>query len=297
MKRISERDDCPICRTNYVEADYTPNDGYWFECKICGKYEISESAIPGLPMRVHKHHLLQAFIRQENQFERSTPKINTTWESKVEHLRHTSIRQRQDKLLRLFRQRAEFPGEFAAFDVNTDWPLCDSRGAGTAAFLVEDLIGRKLIRTNKTSAMITVEGWDYLDPLSGGAPHTAFVAMSFHPELDQAYQEGILPALRDDCGKTVIRIKEEQFRELITDRIIAEIRRARIVVADMTKQRQNVYFEAGFAMGMDRLVVFTCRRDEEKEIHFDTNQYQHILWDTPADLREQLGNRIKRLGA
>ncbi len=45
-------------------------------------------------------------------------------------------------------------------------------------------------------------------------------------------------------------------------------------------------------MGLGRPVIFTCRNDELNQAHFDTRQYNHIAWDTPAELREKLKRRI-----
>jgi hypothetical protein len=43
---------------------------------------------------------------------------------------------------------------------------------------------------------------------------------------------------------------------------MAEIRRSRFVVADYTGQRNGVYFEAGFGLGLGLVVIPTCRADE-----------------------------------
>ena len=56
--------------------------------------------------------------------------------------------------------------------------------------------------------------------------------------------------------------------------------------------RGGVYFEAGFALGLDKTVFLTCREDRVKAIHFDINHLNRIQWKTPEDLREQLKNSI-----
>ena len=63
-------------------------------------------------------------------------------------------------------------------------------------------------------------------------------------------------------------------------------------MADFTGHRGGVYFEAGFALGLGIPVVWTCKRSDYTGTHFDTRQRQHLLWDTPEDLREQLMNHI-----
>ena len=53
-----------------------------------------------------------------------------------------------------------------------------------------------------------------------------------------------------------------------------------------------MYYEAGFAHGLDLPVIFTCRDDAVETLHFDTEHYNHIVWTTSMDLREGLRNRI-----
>ena len=54
----------------------------------------------------------------------------------------------------------------------------------------------------------------------------------------------------------------------------------------------GVYYEAGFAHGLDIPVIFCCRKDVLEKVHFDTRQYNHIVWEKPEELREKLANRI-----
>ena len=71
------------------------------------------------------------------------------------------------------------------------------------------------------------------------------------------------------------------------------------VVADFTQgddgARGGVYFEAGLAMGRDIPVFFTCRKDCMKSVHFDTRQYNHIVWTDVRQLRKELSDRISAL--
>ena len=54
----------------------------------------------------------------------------------------------------------------------------------------------------------------------------------------------------EDTGFRALRIDMKQFNEKICDHIIAEIRRSRFLIADVTGHRAGVYFEAGYAMGL-----------------------------------------------
>lgn len=123
----------------------------------------------------------------------------------------------------------------------------------------------------------------------------AFVAMWFHDSMNDAYYEGMEPAIRE-AGYEPVRIDNVEHTGQIEDAIIGEIRTSRFVIADLTQgsdgARGGVYYEAGFAKGLGLDVIFTCREDKFKLVHFDTNHQAHILWNGHEDLRNKLRNRI-----
>ena len=119
--------------------------------------------------------------------------------------------------------------------------------------------------------------------------------MWFDDSMNEAWKHGIDPAVRD-TGYEPVRIDRKEHVNKIDDEIVAEIRRARFVVADFTHgdtgARGGVYYEAGFAHGLGIPVIFSCRKDRLEEAHFDTRQYNHIVWETPEELRDRLAKRI-----
>lgn len=115
--------------------------------------------------------------------------------------------------------------------------------------------------------------------------------MSFAKELDPAYDEAIAPALTD-AGWTPVRMDRMHHNERIDDRIVAEIRRAGMVIADFTANRPGVYFEAGLAVGLGLPVIWTVNEADLGAVHFDTRQYNHIVWKKVADFRAQLHDRV-----
>jgi hypothetical protein len=124
-----------------------------------------------------------------------------------------------------------------------------------------------------------------------------FVAMSFDGDLDLAWQDGFFRGIMS-AGYAPMRIDKKDHNNDITDEIIAEIRRSNFVVADLTMHRNGVYFEAGFAMGLDKPVFYTCRDSDMKDTHFDVRQYNCLVWKEPVELASRLSLRIQAvLGA
>jgi nucleoside 2-deoxyribosyltransferase len=136
----------------------------------------------------------------------------------------------------------------------------------------------------------------------------AFVAMWFpdrenEPEeykLMERVYEKIEEALLDrGFENRPFRVDKQQHNEAIPDRIIANIRRSSIVVADVTHSletgmRGGVYYEAGFAMGLGRPVIWTARK--ETGLSFNTQGLNHIMW-SPNDLEQLTSQLVARIEA
>jgi len=115
--------------------------------------------------------------------------------------------------------------------------------------------------------------------------------MSFSSEHAGIYTEGIEPAVVE-AGYDPFCLKGIHTNEDINFRIVAEIRKAQIVVADFTGQKNGVYFEAGFARALGKEVYQTCAQAAKDGLHFDTNHFQHTLWNDHGDLKEGLCEKI-----
>ena len=156
---------------------------------------------------------------------------------------------------------------------------------------------RRLSHTK--SCLLTFEGYARLAEIQETKTDSSrgFMAMWFDQSMDKIWQEGFEPGIRR-AGYEPIRIDQKEHVNKIDDEIIAEIRRAKFVVADFTQgetgARGGVYYEAGFAHGLDIPVIFTCQKDCLKKIHFDIRQYNCIIWerDDLKKLQEDLANRI-----
>ncbi len=116
--------------------------------------------------------------------------------------------------------------------------------------------------------------------------------MWFGPSVQLAYEVGITPAI-EEAGFRPVRLDRKEYNNDIADEIIAEIRNSEFVVADFTGQRPNVYYEAGFARGLGRRVIWTCHAGQIGDLHFDTSHQNYIAWSTPEELRLRLYNRIR----
>jgi hypothetical protein len=294
---------CPLCGFN-AQVESTHQDARSIECRRCGKFLITEGLLLALDISNLKEadrplfSYLSAYTRQAYEREALAQLDLDNWRDAARAHQTTPVSQKAEKLLRLVADRSAHPGEQVEVDLNLDYPLVDASSHEEMRYLLDYLVERQYLssfgETGGPSCWVTVPGWEHLEPPAGGGgiPGRCFVAMSFHSSLNDAYDLGISAAIKD-CGFDPIRIDRVHHNEKICDKILAEIRLAQFIVADFTHHRGGVYFEAGFAMGLGRPVIWTCQEDDLLNTHFDTRQYCHIVWSTPQDLRTKLADRIR----
>lgn len=129
----------------------------------------------------------------------------------------------------------------------------------------------------------------------------AFVAMWFNRDentdeckydMQKVYEQAIEPAITSSKDKyNAMRIDCKEHCNDINDEMIAEIRKSKFLIADLTGYRGGVYFEAGFAYGLGIPVIYTCNKNWlnvakdsvgkiiREGVHFDLSHRNMILWD------------------
>ena len=210
--------------------------------------------------------------------------------------RRIGWREKADRLLLALLTLTDHPG--AQFDVR------DAQLAGAlqtfdtnvAIFLAKLLADEGWVTeapNNPQVVSVAPRGFIHADELKAKvtASVQAFVAMWFDDELALAWAEGFEPGIRA-AKYAPLRIDMKEHNGKICDEIIAEIRRSKFVVADFTGHRGGVYFESGFAQGLGLPVIWTCRSDHIKDLHFDVRQYNCIDWQKPKELASRLRARI-----
>lgn len=163
----------------------------------------------------------------------------------------------------------------------------------------QGLIGFKGSKTSDSihirQVNLTYEGLTKVIELaeSGNKSKRCFIAMSFSPEATEI--RDAIKEVINILGFIPILIDEVHYDADLTinDALIAEIKKSKFMVADFTEHKYGVYFEAGYALGLKRPVIYTCKKDDFSKTHFDTNHYPHIIYTNVDELKEKLKNKIE----
>ena len=134
--------------------------------------------------------------------------------------------------------------------------------------------------------------------------HIAFVVLRIGArDVDKLFDEAIAPATHE-CGLEAKRVDLTEGRETITERILQLIGSSNLVIADLTYERPNCYFEAGYAQGKGVPVIYMARKDHnprlpgrkinDLQVHFDLDAHKITYWseDDLKSARLELAQRI-----
>ncbi len=297
---VPSTEPCPICQ---LDADKIKvqdrGERLTYHCPRCGSFIITRSVIGQLIKR-RPNYLLSAWIKERDYLgfwvEIDTSNINEI----IEELPNYTPREKMTILMKNLETMSRYPGDDIRIDIIIDFPIAWADGLQEFLYYLQTLSDRGFISTDKPGriysdqsnyieVVITADGWDYLEESEKRLEDKTqvFVAMSFSERMKPLWVNSIKPAI-EDAGYRAYRIDAEPHIDRIDVKIIAEIKNSRFVVADVTDQKHGVYFEAGYAIGLDLPVIWMVREDDLDNVHFDTRQYNHIVWASEEDLKEQL---------
>ena len=318
---MNENSTCAVWGTPATERHAPERDGRCIEsARTGGAYWVTRTAETVLQECDDRQKArLTTWLVRQRRLGTLYPEITSKTVDDAKNGRNQSISDRADNILRYLETKSEIVGTQIDYSIHISFyeevQLDDHEitylellshsecvGRNDLFFLISSLKERGLIEFDGSvndvgACMLTVEGYAKLAELENTykVSSRAFVAMWFDASMNEAWERGFEPAMHE-AGYDPVRIDREEHVNKIDDQIIAEIRRARFVVADFTQgddgARGGVYYEAGFAHGLNVPVIFTCHNNSLDKLHFDTRQYNHVVWSDPEELRERLVNRI-----
>jgi hypothetical protein len=314
MTEIGDQCACPICKRSDAILKGRTHKGAFVLCPQCGQYSLAlpleQVYLKPDPPQIEDAHLVSGMVRRQcerrNEDGWETPHFSSDTDFKrlaADAPRRIPARARS--LLENIERATKHLGDVVTLPETALVPFSFAKNWAEVFQFVRYLKSRgwlegELSIDGGSMVWLTPEGFEELEGRrrSNLDSDRAFVAMWFPEDnspdrvsLDRAWLEGIKPAV-EAAGFDPLRIDWDEHNEDINNRIKAQIRQSRFLIADCTGHRNGVYFEAGFAMGLGLPVVWLCRRSDFGKTHFDTNHYKYALWDKPEDIRTPLEHRI-----
>lgn len=133
----------------------------------------------------------------------------------------------------------------------------------------------------------------YLEKLFSTIKKQVFVIMKFDDKhLDSAYEGVIKPTIKE-FGLEPLRIDEIHDSGVISEQILKNISESQYIFVDLTGERPNCYYEAGFAHALGKELILTIKKGDQ--VHFDLSGHRFFQWETESELRGFIRERFESL--
>lgn len=155
------------------------------------------------------------------------------------------------------------------------------------------LVGRSL--------NLTLSGWEKYENERKGkdSARYGFIAMKFDDAaLDPLMRDRVKPHIRSELGYDLVDMRDIAQSGLIDNLMRQQIRDSAFVLVDLTHDNPGAYWEAGYAEGLGKPVLYLCEQEKfkAKGTHFDTNHLTTVIWslESVEEFLNQLVATIRR---
>ena len=279
---------CPVCNGAFglCRTKHTPKDANVFTCDGCGHFEISGTALavwfmPDHPrltefQRAALSHALRTASRGDAPLFLTTEWIDVF----VRDARLPTPSIQGANLIALIGDYISENGKGYFIDDVPDAPLVGAFNPAMFNELLRDLIERNLVKSlepaQKTNPRaggiihgslygLTLDGWDRYHAEKSGrfASRYGFIAMKFDdPTFDQLVNEVIKPAVKNQISYDLIDLRDVSQAGVIDNIMRIQIRDAAFVLVDLTHDNLGAYWEAGYAEGLGKPVIYLCEQSQ-----------------------------------
>ena len=304
-------DECPICS---IELRQPPSHDFkadikTFSCYRCGSFDLSDNLLHYLPEIAHDDKNADVKISHALRTMQGKNKKVGVSETMIKAILEKPLprpQEQADLLIRWLAEHSDNPGDEISLEpIKHHFSIIGTKTEEGIVLILSHLIEKGLVKGVLTETSggyigfgelaLTFDGWNYYETLLKGSTtyRKAFMAMKFGDDDLNAVLEDVFKPNVKMAGFDLFKLDDEPRAGLIDDRLRVEIQSSAFLIADLTHANNGAYWEAGYAEGLGKPVIYTCEKEqfESQQTHFDTNHHLTVLWDKTAP--ELAGDLLK----
>ena len=252
---------CDYDVTLFKGKKYNPSSTY-YHCPVCGEIRLTEEAAEDFEgERFSDNQKKMISIVMRNQYERryrkpsETPITRDELRRYIQEYRPLSSLEKLDYSLLHFESATEFIGHTVQVESRFDYPLFHCTDPIELKHIIAFLLNNRFISPFKgydrdyynqydvdhiSHFFIDQKGYERLKELQGSDSNVGFVAMWYNQDMVSVYRKAIQPGIEYiEEGASAPRFRAVRVDNIehvndINDEIIAQIRRSKFMVCDLT---------------------------------------------------------------
>ncbi|QDU58822.1 hypothetical protein [Aeoliella mucimassa] len=122
-------------------------------------------------------------------------------------------------------------------------------------------------------------------------PPRAFVVMQFSSPYNEVYSE-VIQRVCEEEGISVLRIDEQSGPGLIIADISRAIRESRLIIADISPQNPNVFYEVGYAHALNKPTILMAEKGTT--LPFDVSAFRTLFYDNSISGKSKLEDGLRK---
>jgi len=316
-------DECPVCKSPLSrEQGQGEPDGQrfvWYTCPRCGDYHLKgldatilrHGIIEDDPQRIttlshwiRRRHESELKKMRDKQGHRTPIVLDRELIDSILKNPRPSLSDQADNFIRWIGDHAKTFDEYIDVDKLAIQAIVGSATFDEFVYVFGYLRDKGVIEHKPGAgdvyvrARLSIPGWERYDDLKRATSDSrkAFMAMQYDNEQLTTIFTDVFQGAVEKTGFDLRRLVDmPQPAGLIDDDLRVKMRASRFLIADLTDRNPGAYWEAGYAEGLGKHVIYTCRKDVFEDSkscpHFDTNHHLTILWD--SDQPQEAGEKLK----
>ncbi len=122
---------------------------------------------------------------------------------------------------------------------------------------------------------------------------TVFTIMKFEQDFDTLYEE-VIKTQCDQLGFKATRADEVYASSSIIQDIVREISSAAIIIADITMDNPNVFYELGYAHALHKPTILLADIGKRDRLPFDISGYRTIFYSNTIGGKKEVEKKLER---
>lgn len=280
------------------EGDYDQYLGC--SCSPDGSYSLHRDSYESInslphPKKRSMLHIISAYLREQTDRDEAVVLSANDLETIVNTPTiPMTIEDKGIRLLQYLYRHSDRAGESVVIHpLSSNYNLTYSPNLQELVYIIDKLRNEQLIIREGTSFQLTEQGWREAAASAGGKklkPCTILIAND--GDLSQEWQGRILPIVEQygylprllTHATATTPHGEKYSLELIAD--------SKLIIADATGQSPEVYFAAGYALGLSIPVIWSMNSRDADTLPIKIQEIRPMIWNSAEELISILQQRL-----
>ena len=280
------------------EGDYDRYLGC--SCSPDGSYSLlrdSYESINSLPHPKKRSmlHIISAYIREVTDRDEAVVISANDLDSIVNSPTiPVTIEDKGNRLLQYLYRHSDRTGEpVVIHPLSSNYNLTYSPNLQELVYIIDKLRNEQLMIREGTSFQLTEQGWREAAVSAGGKklkPCTILIGND--EDLSTEWHERLLPII-EQYGYLPRLLSHANMKTPCAEKYSLElIADSKLIIADLTGQPPEVYFAAGYALGLNIPVIWSMNSFDAETLPVKIKEIRPIVWDSVEELASILQQRL-----